>query len=293
VRPKEVSENGHIFGLLRQDFDEVGRNVSIIRLLNFHLSETSQNDSQMFGFWHTIVLSSINYLLDLSQFESGRLRSLPTDLACCDCVSDMISLIFKLYSINSSLYRNVNHFLRCFPIEIVSKFEKELRGTLHFIYLLQSSIEYRSWNEPLSETVIVYRGMSSNGSKLFGLYESMIGEVIVWRSFTSTSRDRELVIRRFIQKDDEGDCSDGLLFEIELHPGDVAADIARDSDYPHESEILIAACSGFRVVAVDYITISDRRSGRLKQIEIPRVKLSYFLSWHTFDIDHRPRTVIL
>jgi hypothetical protein len=185
----------------------------------------------------------------------------------------------------------VNHFLRCFPIELVCKFEKELGGILHFIYLLQSSIEYRSLNEPLSETVPVYRGMLSNGPELVGLYESMIGEVIVWRSFTSTSRNRELVIRRFIQKDDEGDCSDGILFEIELHRGDVAADVARDSDFGYESEILIAACSGFRVVNVACVTISNAVSGRLNQFEIPRVRLCYVVSWHAFDIDHRPRMV--
>jgi hypothetical protein len=121
----------------------------------------------------------------------------------------------------------------------------------------------------------------------------MIGEVIVWRSFTSTSRNRETVIHQFIQKDDKTAPLDGILFEIELHPGDIAADIARDSDFSYESEVLIAACSGFRVVDVDCLTISDTIAGRLIHFEIPRVKLSYASSWHGFDIDHRPRTVIV
>jgi hypothetical protein len=55
----------------------------------------------------------------------------------------------------------------------------ELKGVLHYIYLLQSSIEYCSYTNPLTSEVVVYRGFQSGGLRLTPLYYSMIGEVIV------------------------------------------------------------------------------------------------------------------
>jgi hypothetical protein len=78
-----------------------------------------------------------------------------------------------MYTVESSLYKNVNHFLRCFPIKIVGKVLTELKGILHYIYLLQSSLNYRSYYHPLSDDLFVYRGFASGG-RLAPLYESMI-----------------------------------------------------------------------------------------------------------------------
>jgi hypothetical protein len=122
--------------------------------------------------------------------------------------------------------------------------------------------------------VIVYRGIQQHGQLLIPLYESMIGEVIVFPGFTSTSTKREFVISRFIKGEDS------LLFEISLHPDDVAVAIDVFSDYPSESEIMIAASSGFMVEEVDWIEISGSKIGQ--------VRLSYCMSWYDFDIDDRP-----
>jgi hypothetical protein len=48
----------------------------------------------------------------------------------------MIEIILRMYTIDSSLYKNVNQFLRCFLISMVSEFMSELRAILYEIYLL-------------------------------------------------------------------------------------------------------------------------------------------------------------
>jgi hypothetical protein len=156
---------------------------------------------------------------------------------------------------------------------------KEVGGILRYIDLLQSFIEYSSYMKPLVSNTKVYRGIQQHGKQLVPLYKSMIGEVIVWPGFTSTSPVQNFVISRFI----EG--SDSLLFEIKLHPGDIAAEIAEYSVFQEESEILIAASSGFKVKSVDWIDISG--------MKIAQVRLSYCMSWYDFNIDDPPVPILV
>jgi hypothetical protein len=202
----------------------------------------------------------------------------------------MIPLIFKMYSAESPLSGNVNDFLRKFPIEVVSKFEKELVGVLSYIDLLQSSIEQHWLAHPLPADCTVYRGFPMDGRLCGLLYETMIGEVIVWRGFSSTSRDRDGVISTFVGS------GAGVLFEISLPLGAVAVSIAEFSEF-EESEILIAASTAFLVDSVDWIRVSfsptsDSDSGS-GEFEIPCVHLSYFAGWWDFDLDHCPPRFLL
>jgi hypothetical protein len=134
----------------------------------------------------------------------------------------------------------------------------------------------------------VYRGI--HGSANLGLvYESMIDDgVVVWPGFTSTSTDRDCVLNRFITDDD---C---ILFEIDLHRGDVAVKIENHSDHPYEQEILIAASTGFQVLSVDFIDVSIHGEDCGESlVHLPVVRLSYFLHWYDFDLDQRPPAVLI
>jgi hypothetical protein len=192
-----------------------------------------------------------------------------------------------MYTADTSLYKNVNHFLHCFPITIIGKFMNELQGIPHYIYLLQSSIEQMSRQHPLESDRIVYRGISEGASTQTALYFSMIDELIVFPSFTSTSTDRDYVITHFICGDDS------MLFEITLHRGDCAALIEEYSAHPGESEVLIAASSVFKVDDVEYIDIPNKHSNEQSALTVPLVKLSYYQSWYDFDIDTRPPNLLI
>jgi hypothetical protein len=253
--------------------------------MNPELNETHSPHRDGFTNWMRLRQSSILYLLGISRHESDVLSSLPTDLSDCNSYSEIIGIVFRMYSIESSLYRNINHFLRRFPVEIASKLMKELDGMLCYIYLLQSSINQFSLRSPIKCDLVVYRGFSSDGPNQAQLYESMIGEIVIWRGFTSTSLDRECVISSFVGG------SAGLLFEITLHPGDVAASISGYSGHSSESEVLIAASTGFLVESVEWIEVENHETSDV--FTIPRVKLNYFLSWYDFDLDRPPPRLIL
>jgi hypothetical protein len=295
----DFSARGDIFSFLHSSMDE---SIPLIRILNPHLCEHDLLENQAFEAWTNLARLSLEYLIDLSQFEliplsesdqSNLFRqlpvlgSLPIDLLSCNSILEMIPLIFKMYSIECSLYKNVNHFLRCFPIQIISKFMKELAGLLHYTYLLQSSIEYYSHINPLVSNLKVYRGIQQQGKILVPLYESMIGEMIVWPGFTSTSLDRNLVISRFINDDDS------LLFEISLHAGDSAVVMNDFSAYKDESEILIAASSSFIVEEVEFIDIHRENAIDSCESKITQVRLNYMLSWYDFNIDDPPPPIFV
>jgi hypothetical protein len=280
ISAASVSEIGTIFALLRHTSD----GTPLIRSMNDELCERDISSDDRFEIWMDLCRSCFRSLIDISHRELGDLSSWPSDLLSCTKIAQMIPLLFKMYSKESSLYQNVNHFLRSFPLELVSKFEKELGGILSYIALLQSSIHRCSVLSPLTSDCTVYRGFGAGGASEALLYETIVGEVIVWGGFSSTSLDRDYVISRFVGG------GSGLLFEISLPAGAVAVPIADVSVYD-ESEILIAASTGFLVESVEWITVSNDRSSR--KFKIPCVRLSYFVSWSEFDLDRRPPRLLL
>jgi hypothetical protein len=278
VSATSVSASGGIFGL----FWDKSHGRPSIRLMNPELLEKSVGADECFAVWLDLCRSSFRSLIDISHCEGSALESLPSDLVSCETTAAMIPVLFKMYSKESALYRNINHFLRCFPIELVSKCEKELGGILSYIALLQSSIEQYSLVHPMMADCTVYRGFGSGWLSCALLYETMVGEVIVWRGFSSASLDRALVISSFVKS------AAGVLFEIALPAGAVAVSIAEFSEYD-ESEVLIAASTGFLVDSVDLVTVSNAD----EEFDIPCVRLSYFVSWRDFDLSHRPPRFLL
>jgi hypothetical protein len=172
----------------------------------------------------------------------------------------------------------MNLFLRAFPMDFIGNFVKELRGLLSYVYLLQSSIDYWSQLHPMDEDTVVYRGIPLIGPTLAVLYESVVGEIVLWRSFTSTSRRIEIAVHSFAKN------RTGILFEIALHPGCAAADISSFSDHA-ESEVLIAAYTAFHVDSVDEYHIPSAVSESGEEEILPFVKLSFAFSWFDFDLE--------
>jgi hypothetical protein len=237
----------------------------------------------LFEAWQEIAGHSLLYFANHLQAGAPAFARFPTDLLSCDSISSLIGYVFRIYAADSSLRDNVNYFLRCFPIAMICNFTDELNGILSFIYLLQSSIDCQSRENPILENILVYRGVRE-ASDLVMLYESTIGSVVVWSEFTKASTDRDSVLSDLMTDED---C---VLFEIELHPGDVAVEIEGYSEHESGDEVLIAASTGFIVVSVDDLEVSICGED---VIRLPTVRLSYFLHWYDFDLDERPRPVLV
>jgi hypothetical protein len=91
------------------------------------------------------------------------------------------------------------------------------------------------------------------------------------------------VIRHFVRG------PDSILFKINLHPGDVAARIQDYSKHQHESEVLVAALSGFVVIATQPFQVPKANPDDSTGFTIPMVILNYYVSWIDFDIDSIPQ----
>jgi hypothetical protein len=239
--------------------------------------------SDVWEIWHRLTWQFADHIVDLSHQESFVFLWQPSALFACNSIDEVVPIIFRLYSVDSSLYRLVSHFLLGFPMPLLGKFLKELRGLLSYVYIIQSAIQWVSDLHPIVSECVVYRGLSFEGESLMPLYESLIGAAIVWPGFSSTSRDREMVIKVFIDNDS------GILFEIKLNAGAVACSIDAYSEYPGESEILIAAASTFVVTSVELIDVEFTRHEPSRSAQIPLVKLEYCCSWYDWDVQPRQR----
>jgi hypothetical protein len=144
-----------IFTLLRTG---ESRDISIMRVLNKHLNANAVVESAVVAAWRDMASDTLGYLGDF-KYLWELLGSLPKELCESVSISEMTVIVFRMYSMESSLYKNANFFLRNFPIEVAGKFINELRGIMSYIYLLQSSIDYLAMQEPLEEEVVVYRGL--------------------------------------------------------------------------------------------------------------------------------------
>jgi hypothetical protein len=174
VLASDFTVNRNLFSVFRSSFDD---RIAVIRILNPDLCDIAVNKNQRFEAWQAAARSSFGYLVNLSQAESQVLGTLPTDLLRCSSISEITQFLFQMYTVESLLYKNVNHFLRCFPISMVSKFMGELRVLVNYLYLLQSSIAFRSRSRPLRENLVVYQGIEQS-YEFVQLYESMVGNVV-------------------------------------------------------------------------------------------------------------------
>jgi hypothetical protein len=156
----------------------------------------------------------------------------------------------------------------------------ELKVLVNYLYLLQSSIAFRSRSRPLRENFVVYRGIEQC-YEFVPLYKSIAGNVVFLPRLTSTSTDRNYILNHFITDENS------VLFEIELHAGDMAVRIEEYFNFRLEREFLITALIGCKVLSVTYADVSVQLdSGGSISLRIPVVRLSSFLHWSDFDLDH-------
>jgi hypothetical protein len=270
------------FGELRSVFTFLRRHgspsFSDMRTLNFELSRIAIVESDVMNTWRAMASDTIGYLSDFNDIWA-KVRSMSEPLLQSRLISEMIEIIFRMYSAECSLYENVNFFLRHIPVQIVAKFITEFRGILCYIYLLQASINHLTRQNPFEEEIVVYRTIKGIDPELKPLYQSAVGEVILWRAFTSTSRDKAKAIWRL------RNTTGGILFEIRLPPNSVAADIHHWSEFENELEVLIAAYTAFRIDEIVDFRIQDEFPAFEPDIVIPTVKMSHTISWFDFALE--------
>lgn len=154
---------------------------------------------------------------------------------------EIFSCAIRLYSSASFLYTLLNDTLRS---EDTSK--ADTLGPI--TWLLNAHIAQNTVVE--GDEFNVYRGATLS-EEMIGQYLEAVGKQIVWRGFTSTSKNRA-VAEMF---------SGNALFIIRIKDESFGRrrDISSLSVYPDEEEVLLTANFVFRVEKVEQDETTDRR----------------------------------
>jgi hypothetical protein len=170
---------------------------------------------------------------------------------------------------DSQMFTGVNAVLRRLPKHALCHFVDEFCGLLSYTVLLQAAIEVCASEWKITEGLVVYRGLRNEDLAM--IYASAIGEIVIWSGFTAASCDQARVASEYASG--EG----GMLFEITLSPGNVAAEIGRFSNKAAVSEVIIAAESAFRIDKVEEVCIGED--------VFSIVRLTYVGTWSDNDIE--------
>jgi hypothetical protein len=176
---------------------------------------------------------------------------------------------------DNSIFQGVNTVLQKLPMSALGHFVADFAELLNYVVLLQAAVEVCASEQQIPEGCIVYLGLRNE--ELAGLYASAIGEVVVWPSFATASRDRARVASEYAVGDG------GILFEIELVPGNIAAEIGGFADRAGVSEVLIAAESAFRIDSVE----------EAEEETLVVVHMAYVGTWSDGNIERNIRPLLV
>ncbi|CAF1394424.1 unnamed protein product [Rotaria magnacalcarata] len=142
------------------------------------------------------------------------------------------------------LYRFINKILRSGDVE----FFHNLR--FYIAHLSSQLMKLKcQQQEFMKEVTVVYRGLRQSLTEL-AVLKSLVGNVIVTKGFTSTSRDRRVALFFAGANEPQSIESKPLLFEIKVDFSlqfVIAADITHLSCFPEEQEVLFDSGTKFKI----------------------------------------------
>jgi hypothetical protein len=167
-----------------------------------------------------------------------------------------------------SPFAGINFLLRRFDRSLWD--DDGLRGVLSCACLLQGAIEILP--ATVAPGCVVYRGFDNRRADMAAVFCSLLDQVVVFHGFTLAGKERRRVLRDFVRG------SNGILFEILIRPGTIAADVG-------DGDLLIGADSLFKVITVGFIEDCV--------FEIPVVRLEWVGAWPDDDPGYSPRVKAL
>jgi hypothetical protein len=162
-------------------------------------------------------------------------RPMASDIGHCADSVEIASVALRIPTCEVEVFTKMNSMLRRLPVDLFGGLAEtgETGTVLELASLLQASVELRAFE---AVGCVVYRGIGNCGCDVEKWYRESIGEIIVWRGFTTAMRDRERVVEKYVGQDN------GVLFVISLGRRAIVADLGDE-----DGDVLIAAETGFRI----------------------------------------------
>jgi hypothetical protein len=232
------------------------------------------DDRRVLAIWRETASAAVAFLARFPAWP--KVQSLASALPACESVLEIVRILLTMHFLDCSVFTGVNAVLRKLPMRSLAHFVDKFCGLLSYTVLLQAAIEVYASERKISDEWVVYRGLRNR--ELAAIYASAIGEVVVWPAFTAASRDLARITNEYASGDE------GILFEIALGPGNVAAEIGGFSNRAAVSEVIIAAESAFRIDKVEECCMGEG--------ELLMVRMTYVGTWSDGDIECNVRPLI-
>ena len=156
------------------------------------------------------------------------------------------------YTKDSFLHRVINKVLREGNLEFYTSLRFFISDLSEQLYQLKCDQQRNGIQT--KENTILYRGLRQSVAQLEAL-RSFVGQVILTKSFMSTSTDKHIALFYAAPSHPQSPQSQSLLIEISVDmtaPDIIAADISRFSEFPDEKEVLFDIGMKFRVDSLAY-----------------------------------------
>lgn len=146
------------------------------------------------------------------------------------------SFIVHLYTMDSFIYRSVNHLMRTASVTC-GEFKNEEDRKLAAIWgpycaLLKYCL---TWHIPLVDgysDLLLYRSANLT-DKMIEEYRNYIGGQISWECFSSTTKNKNVALLY--------DGNTIFYIKVPMHPDSANRDISRYSQFPEEQEVLLVS----------------------------------------------------
>ena len=169
----------------------------------------------------------------------------------------------RLYTDDSSFYRNINHDLGL----------NKTDNYLSFIKILYEGVKLKSL--PLSNNNILYRGSKISNDEINKIkkylnnkVEGLPGSIVFSKSFLSFSKDKNIA-EKFLKGENKNKYISKVLFILEKDENigynlSTHGDIEKISFYPDEKEVLFFPFSSFEIKNIKEVKIKNEKIYEIK-----------------------------
>ena len=253
---------------------------------NFSLFDQKQTSSRILSkessifLWHQLLL---HVLKEIPQDQQSKDEFLHQWKRFSQSELDLIKLFeetyhrdqaIEWYTKECGLYKLLNRALRTENIQLIYSFR-------YFLIDLSSAIAEEYLNNSDEDFFTVYRGQYI-GKDEFNRWKNHLACIISINSFLSTSRNEQSALQFIRRQNIVSEDLLPVLFQIQIDPNIksiIYADISHRTGYSNEQEILFDLNSIFKIISIDFDSVSNIWKIQLQTTQQDREDVNKYLQY--------------